>query len=100
MYKSLLFGEKFARKRTAMGPFVSMTEPYSVLLDANSGEIFRISKNESWDAHLDHWGFNEITYCSSYSVCRINRKIALNFAVSVAGPEAKQSLLARQIFNP
>ena len=40
-----------------MDPFVSMTEPYSVLLDANSDETFRILKNKSWDAHLDHLGF-------------------------------------------
>ena len=52
-----------------MDPFVSMTEPYSVLLDANSDEFFLISKNESWDAHLDYLGFpkmHESSLCSDW----------------------------------
>ena len=56
-----------------MDPFVSMTEPYSVLLDANSDDFFLISKNESWDAHLDHLGFPKM-YESSLCGDRCGRK--------------------------
>ena len=58
---------------TQIDLFVSMTESYSVLLDANCGEIFRISKNESWDAHLDHLRF-PIMYRSSLCGDRCGRK--------------------------
>ena len=52
---------------------MSMTEPYSVLLDANSDETFRILKNKSWDAHLDHLGFPKM-YESSLCSDKCGRK--------------------------